>query len=101
MPRGPARLRTDDQKKNQIGDRMRELREAADLTQDAISGQIAEATRGQWAPDLHEIYRIESGRRSVTTLELVVISDVLKCDACWLLFGTKSVDKQQPGALRD
>jgi len=87
MPRGPARLRSGDGKKNQIGERVREQREALGLTQDAMSGRIADLTGGEWTPDLHEIYRIEAGRRTVTTLELVILAGALGCDACFLLDG--------------
>ena len=85
MPRGAPRLRTPDGKKNEIGERVKARRTDMNLTQDALSARLASITEGVWVPDFQEIYRIESGRRIVTTLEVTALSKALECDACWLL----------------
>jgi transcriptional regulator with XRE-family HTH domain len=85
MPRGTPRLRTAEGKKNQIGNRVKARREILKLTQDNLSGRIADITEGVRVPDLHEVYRIEAGRRTVTTLELMVLAEVLQCDPCLLI----------------
>lgn len=87
MPRGSPRMRTQDNKLNQIGERLKEGRSRLNITQDALCARISQATDGQWIPDRREIYRIEDGRRIVSDLELLVIADVLGCSPSWLLIG--------------
>ena len=87
MPRGFPRLRTEDQKVNQVGSRVRERRVNLKLTQDNLCARIAEITDGGWIPDRREIYRIEDGRRIVSDLEILALAQVLGCSACWLLIG--------------
>jgi len=88
MPRGAPRLRTSDGKKNEIGGRIKARRGALDLTQDGLSARLADITSGVWVPDFQEIYRIESGKRIVTTLELIALAKALDSNPCWLLLGT-------------
>lgn len=90
MPRGYPRLRTPDQKKNQIGQRVRDSRTNLELTQDALCARIAQVTDGGWIPDRREIYRIEDGRRIVSDLEILALAQALKCQSCWLLTGLES-----------
>lgn len=87
MPRGCPRLRTQDNKKNQIGQRVRDRRDQMNVTQDALCARIAQVTNGQWIPDRREIYRIEDGRRIVSDLEILALAQVLECSASWLLIG--------------
>lgn len=87
MPRGCPRLRTEDNKRNQIGQRVKDCRNQMKLTQDALCARIAQATNGQWIPDRREIYRIEDGRRIVSDLEILTLAQVLECSPCWLLTG--------------
>lgn len=87
MPRGFPRLRTEEQKVNQVGQRVRERRADLHLTQDNLCARIAQITNGCWIPDRREIYRIEDGRRIVSDLEILVLANVLGCSACWLLIG--------------
>ena len=71
---GCPRLRTQDNKKNQIGQRLRDCRDQMQLTQDALCARIAQVTNGQWIPDRREIYRIEYGRRLVSDLEILALA---------------------------
>ena len=87
MPRGCLRLRTKENKINQIGQRVRDCRNRLQLTQDALCARIAQATDGQWIPDRREIYRIEDGRRIVSDLEILALAQILECCPCWLLIG--------------
>lgn len=87
MPRGSPRLRTTDNKVNQIGPRMRTRRREMRLTQDAMCGRIAAETGGMWNPAWQDISRIENGTRIVSDLEILALAHALACDACWLLLG--------------
>jgi transcriptional regulator with XRE-family HTH domain len=87
MARGNPRLRTDDGRINGISTRVRERRELIQLTQDALCARLAVATNGAWNPDRMEIYRIESGSRTVTDLELRALAAALECAPAWLLLG--------------
>ncbi len=89
MARGRPRLRTDDGKVNQIGERVKERRLALGLTQDAVCARLATYTNGCWNADRMEIYRIEGGERIVSDLEVLALSAALECDSCWLLRGSK------------
>jgi transcriptional regulator with XRE-family HTH domain len=92
MPRGPARLRTQEGLKNQIGSRVKSRRIDLGFSQDQLCAKVAHITGGVWNPDFQELYRLESGKRIVTTLELPVLSEALDIDVLWLLQG----DSQQP-----
>ncbi len=87
MPRGNPRLRTADKKKNQVGARLKERRNALHLTQDALCAQLALTTNGEWNPDRREIYRLEEGLRIISDLEILVLAKALECTPCWLLTG--------------
>ena len=93
MPRGSPRLRTDDDKMNQIGARVKERRRALGLTQDALCGRLALATNGRWNPDRRDVVRIEIGTRIVSDVEMLALAEALDCDACWLLVG---LERQSP-----
>lgn len=88
MPRGAPRLRTPDNKINQLGGRVREQRAASKLTQDGLCARLAFVTGGAWNADEQEIFRIEKGVRIVSDLELLALARALDCDPCWLLLGT-------------
>jgi len=87
MPRGAPRLRTSEQKKNQIGQRVRECRARLEITQDALCARLAEVTSGGWIPDRRDIFRIEDGQRIVSDLEILALAEALDCSPCWLLVG--------------
>lgn len=87
MPRGGPRLRTSDNKLNQIGARAREGRQRLGLEQDAICARLAAGTSGRWNPGWQDLSRIENGARLVSDLEIIALSAALECDACWLLRG--------------
>lgn len=87
MPRGFPRLRTSDQKKNQLGQRVRDRRAELDVTQDALCARLAQITNGGWIPDRKEIFRIEDGQRIVSDLETLALAEALECSPCWLLTG--------------
>lgn len=87
MPRGGARLRTDEGQMNQIGERVRLRRDVLHDTQDALCARIATITHGQWNPAWQDISRIEHGTRIVTDLELLALAQALDCSPCWLLLG--------------
>jgi hypothetical protein len=87
MPRGSPRLRTDDDRRNIVGIRVLERRLEFKLAQDVVCARIATASKGRWSPDRQEVYKIEAGTRTVTDLELIVLSTVLGKSANWLLTG--------------
>ena len=87
MPRGSPRLRTSDNKINQIGTRVQERRAQLKLRQDDICGRIALETNGDWNPGWQDISRIENGTRIVSDLEIFALAQVLDCAPCWLLRG--------------
>ncbi|MCW3053472.1 MAG: hypothetical protein JWN14_2642 [Chthonomonadales bacterium] len=87
MPRGSPRLRTSENKLNQIGARVRERRDALDLKQDELCGRVALATGGVWSPAWQDLSRIENGARIVSDLELLALAEAFECSACWLLTG--------------
>lgn len=87
MPRGAPRLRTKEQKLNLVGVRALEQRLKQRLTQDAVCARLVEITDGDWNPDRREIFRIEDGRRTVTDLEIIALSEALECSPAWLLLG--------------
>lgn len=90
MPRGSPRLRTDDDRRNIVGTRVLERRLELKVAQDTLCARIATATKGRWNPDRQEVYKIEAGTRTVTDLELLVLSTVLGRSATWLLTGKDS-----------
>ena len=101
MARGSPRLRTSDGKVNQIAERVRERRTALKLTQDLLCARLATITDGGWNADRMEIYRIESGARIVSDLELLVLARALECTPLWLLLGeeTSATVRNQPATM--
>ncbi len=87
MPRGPGRLRTKNGSKNSVGKRVKSQRLKLGITQPVLCGRVANITDGEWNPTPQEIMRIENGKRLVTDLEIIALSNALKCEACWLLTG--------------
>lgn len=88
MPRGSPRLRTADNKLNQIGARVRQRRAILHLQQDELCARVAVATGGIWSPAWQDLSRIENGSRIVSDLELLALASATECSACWLLTGT-------------
>ena len=74
MARGAPRLRTADGKVNQVAGRVRARRKALKLTQDALCARLALETQGAWNADRMEIYRIETGTRIVSDLEMLALA---------------------------
>ena len=95
MPRGPARLRTPDGLKNQIGTHVKSRRIDLGFSQDQLCAKIAQITGGVWNPDFQELYRLEAGKRIVTTLELPVLAEALDIDILWLLHGETQESSEQ------
>jgi len=87
MAKGQARLRTSEGKLNQIAVRVRQRRNTLKLTQDGLCARLATATDGSWIADRMEIYRIETGLRIVSDLELFALAMALDCRVEWLLTG--------------
>ena len=85
MPHGAPRLRAAGAKQNLSGAHVKERRIAVKLTQDALCARIALATGGRWNPTIFDLYRIESGRRIVSDLELLALGIALECDLYDLL----------------
>jgi transcriptional regulator with XRE-family HTH domain len=85
MARGSPRLRTPDGKLNQIASRVRERRNSLRLTQDALCARLALNTDGAWNADRMEVYRIETGTRLVSDLEVLALAEALECSPVWLL----------------
>ncbi len=87
MPRGGPRLRTPDDKLNQIGTRVRTRRQDLHLTQDQLCARLALQTDGTWSPAWQDISRIENGARTITDLEMLALARSLECDPVWLFMG--------------
>lgn len=87
MPAPASRLKTDEKKYNQIGDRVNERRKAAKMTQEELCGRLAALTNGVWNPEFREISRLERGGRMVTDLEILALGRALQCSPCYLLTG--------------
>jgi len=90
MPRGAPRLRTSDNRLNQIGIRLRQRRLELDMTQDTLCARLADVTNGGWIADRRDIFRIEQGRRIVSDLEVLALSLAVDCEMCWLLLGSEA-----------
>ena len=87
MPRGTPRLRTSDNKINQVGERVKQRRQELKVKQDELCARLARLTTGEWAPAWQDISRIEHGVRIVSDLEILMLAEALECRACWLLVG--------------
>lgn len=87
MPRGHPRIRTPDNKINQLGERVRLSRDDLRLTQDELCARLADVTGGHWVADRRDIFRIENGKRMVSDLEILALANALDCDPGWLLTG--------------
>ena len=85
MPRGAPRLRTPDNKQNLVGARVKARRQALNVTQDALCASLAKITLGRWNPSIFDVYRIETGRRIVSDIELLALSIALRTDIYDLL----------------
>jgi transcriptional regulator with XRE-family HTH domain len=79
------RLRSEDNKMNRIGPRVKSRRQELGLTQSALHGRLAHLTGGRWNPERQTALDIERGRRSVLDTELVVLALALECSVLWLL----------------
>ncbi len=100
MPRGTPRLRTQENKVNQIGPRVRLRRQALNVKQDELCARLALQTDGGWSPAWQDVSRIENGARIVSDLEILALAQALECSACWLLAGEKAVPEGTPGIRR-
>jgi transcriptional regulator with XRE-family HTH domain len=87
MPRGDARLRTEDGQLNQIADRLRQRRRSLKMTQERLCARLADVTEGRWIAARKEIVHLEAATRIVSDLELLALADALECAPCWLLTG--------------
>lgn len=85
MPRGEPRLRSAVGLQNLVGPHVQARRKELKLTQDMLCARLARATDGQWNPSEADIYRIESGKRIVSDLELVTLSSALETTVLVLL----------------
>lgn len=88
MPHGAPRLRATDNRQNLAGPYVKARRREMKLTQDALCGKLALLTGGRWNPTIFDIYRIESGRRIVSDLELLALSLALECSMYQLVGAT-------------
>lgn len=80
MPRPPIRIRTKNNKMNLVGESIKVVRRKDNLSQDQLCGRISEATGGMWGPTPDDIYRIETGTRIVSDLELIAIAAALNTE---------------------
>jgi hypothetical protein len=78
MPRGAPRLKTAAGRQNLAGPLVKARRAEIKMTQDALCARLAHITDGRWNPTIFDIYRIESGRRIVSDLELLALSLALE-----------------------
>jgi transcriptional regulator with XRE-family HTH domain len=85
MPRGVPRLRTNDNRMNVVGLRLKERRQELGWNQDKLCARIALGTDGVWNPSWRDIVRIEGGTRKVSDLELLALARAVSVSADWLL----------------
>lgn len=97
MPHGAPRLRTPDARQNLAGPLVKSRRKELKLTQDALCGRLALITGGQWNPTIFDIYRIESQRRIISDIELLVLSLALEC-GMYELIGVDPSDPALPSS---
>ncbi len=71
-------------KKNRVGDRVREARKAAEppITQGELAARLQVLGI---SVDQSAISKIETGERPVSDMEVVALADALKVSASWLL----------------
>lgn len=89
---------------NVVGLRVQERRKALTIKQDELCGSLARVTYGKWAPSRLDIYRIETGGRLVSDLEIIALAAALECTTGWLLHGDQepiSSSAQAEQAFRD
>lgn len=87
MPHGPPRIRLADGRMNVVGVRLKERRLALNISQDQLCGRVAAITEGAWIPTRHDIYRIETGTRTVSELETVALAVAVDREVDWLIRG--------------
>lgn len=80
-------MRAEDGRKNLVGGRVRERREALDWSQAHLTARLAFVSVGAWNPAAQEVTHIETGRRTVTDIEIVTLAKALECLPAWLLTG--------------
>ena len=89
------RLGTEEGRRNEIGERVKERRTELGLTQAELSRNLADATEGDWDPTIQQVLYIETKRRAVTDIEIRVLARVLECRPAWLLEGDGSEAKTE------
>jgi transcriptional regulator with XRE-family HTH domain len=87
MPRGDARIRTEDGALNQIAERLRSRRRVLKLTQETLCARLADVSSGRWVANRKEIVHLEAGTRIVSDIELLMLAKALGCSPAWLLTG--------------
>lgn len=70
-----------------MGKRVQERRYALNMRQEQLAARIADITDGALNMDYQWVYRIESGARLVTDIEVVILAAILRVDLNWLLTG--------------
>ena len=90
--RGHPRLRLAG-RLNGIGERVAQRAAELKLSQAAACARVSVETADEWRPLRSEWARICQGTRTVTDIELRILSRVLEVDACWLL-GTSKADAE-------
>ncbi len=81
------RLRTSDGHANQIAARLKKSLSEKRVTNDQLCALVSSLTEGGWIPAAIDITHILSGRRVVTSLEIVALARALDIRACYLLIG--------------
>ena len=90
MPHGSPRIRFADGTMNLVGRRLKKWRQQAHVTQDQLCGIVADVTEGAWMPTRHDIYRVETGTRTVSDAELIALAAGLECSFVWLVCGMET-----------
>ncbi len=85
MPHGSPRIRFADGTMNLVGRRLKKWRQQAQLC-----GIVADVTEGAWMPTRHDIYRVETGTRTVSDAELIALAAGLECSFVWLVCGMET-----------
>jgi hypothetical protein len=83
MPRA-ARLKTQDEKMNLIGPRVKQRRIDLELSRDIVCARIQISTNNRWEIDNRDLWKIEAQRRACTDVEMVEIARALEVEAGWL-----------------
>ncbi len=84
MP-APRRLRTKEGLLNQIGPQLRRIMDSRSFTNDDVCIAVSTVTKGEWVMQPIDVTHLLSGRRIVSSVELIAMAKALEVRASVLL----------------